>query len=274
MKFSISDKRSEMAFVHERVNRLLAATMAVFVMVMIKRHYSLAGPEQLAWILLPTARLTSLLTGANPVWEAGVGYADFGRGVVIAPACAGVNFMIMVFGLAVFCGLARMRRFSVLTSWMALSLLGAYLGTLGVNTVRIAISMALYRADIYTIWLSPAALHRLVGVGLYLGALGLFFKGLTPIIDIFAERFDESCCRQDHVVWPSWLPLGWYLVGAVGVPAANLIFRRPQHAFGEHCSIVVVTAIGLWIGGMVVKRLMDPYGNRKLLDGKNTDRGR
>ncbi len=273
MDLSITDERSDMILFHSRTNRLLIAMMAMVVMVMLKRHYSMAGPEQLLWILLPTARLLALLTGTDPVWEAGVGYVDFSRGIVIAPACAGVNFVIMAFALAVFCGLARLRRFSVLAAWLAFSFFGAYICTLGTNTLRIAVSMALYRADIYNTWLSPAALHRLVGVWLYLGALGLFFKGLAPIIDSFAAHF-EPCCRSNHLIWPSWLPLGWYLLGAVGVPAVNLVFRRPPPAFGKHCLMVVASAVILWIVVVVMRRLVDRYGNRNVFDGKHTDCGR
>lgn len=252
MGVSIVDTQSEMTAMHGRVNRLLVAAMAILIMLVLKRHYSLAAADQLSWILFPTARLTAWITGANPVWEAGVGYADFSRGIIIAPACAGVNFMIMAFGLAVFCGLGQLKRVAVLIPWVAMSLCGAYLMALGVNTLRIVLSMALYQADIYSAWLTPAALHRLAGVWLYLGALGLFFRGLQPIIIYFGDRFDRTCPYR-RVVWPAWLPLGWYITGAVGVPAANLVFRHPLPAFGEHCLTVVVSAVVLWAGSRVIK---------------------
>ncbi|MEJ2641087.1 MAG: exosortase K, partial [Desulfosarcinaceae bacterium] len=243
MRFTISDTcAAGMTTAHERINRLLAGTLAVVVMLLLKRHYSQAGPEQLAWMLAPTAHLIAWITGTAPLWEAGVGYVDFGRGIIIAPACAGVNFMIMAFGLAVFCSLGRLRRLLALTVWMALALSGAYLATLGVNTLRIILSMALYRADIDAAWLTPEALHRVTGVWLYLGALGLSFKGLQPIMTWFGERFDPQG-RSRGAVWPPWLPLAWYLCGAVGVPAIHLVVQRPLPAFGEHCLAVVTAAV-------------------------------
>ena len=257
--------------VHRRLNRLLAAMLAVVVMLVLKRHYSLAGPDQLTWILYPTARLTAWLTGTNPMWEAGVGYADFGRGIIIVPACAGINFMIMAFGLAVFCALGRLQHLSLLTLWMAAALAGAYLLTLGVNTQRIAVSMALYQADIYGAWLTPERLHRLVGVWIYLSALGLFFKGLQPIINALGDRFDPHC-RPGQVIWPAWLPLLWYLTGAVGVPAVNLVFRDPLPAFGGHGLTVVAAAVALW-GGTGLVKLFARYLNRNRLNGKDIDRG-
>lgn len=235
---------------HLRANRMLGAVPAILVMLVLKDYYSKAVAGDLIWILAPTARMVSWLTSANPVWESGVGYADFSRGIIIAPACAGINFMIMTFGLAAFCGLRRIHRLPPLLAFLTLCLVGAYGAALGVNTLRIVLSMALYRADIYTLWLTPARVHRLAGTALYLSALGLFFIGLQPIMHAFCKRFDhdDGVCRTR---WPYWLPLIWYLLGAVGVPMANLLFRRPMPGFIEHCATVVlfvITAFGaVWI---------------------------
>lgn len=242
--------RSIQAAFHLRVNRMLGAVLAIAVMLVLKGFYSKAAADDLIWILAPTARIVSWLTRANPVWESGVGYADFSRGIIIAPACAGINFMIMTFGLAAFCGLRRIRRLTPLLAFLALCLIGAYGAALGVNALRIVLSMALYRWDIYSLWLTPARVHRLAGTALYLSALGLFFMGLQPIIHAFCRRFD----RDDGAAgtrWPFWLPFVWYLLGAVGVPMANLLFRRPLPGFIEHCATValfVIMAFGaVWI---------------------------
>ncbi|BBO84246.1 hypothetical protein DSCO28_48120 [Desulfosarcina ovata subsp. sediminis] len=273
MDITINTRQGEMAAVHQRIDRLLAGAAALLAMLVLKRHYSLAGAEDLLWILAPTARLTAWAGGAQPVWETGVGYADFGRGIVIAPACAGVNFMIMAFGLAALCGLGRLRRLASLLVWLVLSLAAAYLAALGVNTLRIVFSMVLYRADIYSAWLTPDALHRVAGVWIYLSALGLFFKGLQPIMNRFADRFDPGR-RSFRVIRSPWLPLGWYLLGTLGVPAANLMVKAPLPAFGTHCLTVVAAALMLWGGGLLLKRLIARTVNRNALNGQDTDRGR
>jgi exosortase K len=227
---------------HLRVNRMLGAVLAILVMLVLKDFYSKAAAKDLIWILAPTARMVSWLTCANPVWESGVGYADFSHGIIIAPACAGINFMIMTFGLAAFCGLRRIHRLPPLLTFLALCLVGAYGAALGVNALRIVLSMALYRWDIYTLWLTPDRVHRLAGAALYLSALGLFFMGLQPIIHAFCKRFDpDDGARRTR--WPFWLPFVWYLLGAVGVPMANLLFRRPLPGFIEHCATVALLVI-------------------------------
>ncbi len=269
---AINPTPAEMAAVHTRLNRLLGGAAALLVMLALKRHYSLAGAEQLLWILAPTARLAAWFGGAQPVWEAGVGYADFGRGIVIAPSCAGVNFLIMAFGLAAVCGLGRLQRFPVLAAWLLLSLAAAYLLALAVNTGRIILSMWLYRANIYSTWLTPGAVHRLAGVWLYLGALGLFFRGLQPIINRFAARIDPLG-RSVGAVRRRWLPLGWYLLGAVGVPAANLAFKAPPPAFGAHCLAVAAAAVTLWGGGLLINGFIARYRAGNAPNDHHTDRG-
>jgi len=233
--------------VHRRINRLMGAMLTILVMLILKRYFSTAAADQLTWMLAPTAQLTAWLTAARPVWEQGTGYVDFVQGIIIAPACAGINFMIMAFGLGAAVGLLRIRRLAPLLAWLIFSLAGAYGLALSVNAVRIAISMALYQADIQIGWLTVARVHRLAGVGIYLGALGLFFKTLEPIINRYCGRFDSKQ-RPVRSGLPTWLPLGWYLLGAVGVPTVNLLFRNPSAGFGEHCLTVILTGLILYAG--------------------------
>ncbi|MGD8846963.1 MAG: exosortase K [Desulfobacteraceae bacterium] len=129
---------------HIRTPRILATAVAVLIMLAFKRHYSLATAGQLDWILAPTATLLAWLTPAQPVYESGVGYVDFARGIIVAPACAGVNFMIMTFGLGALCGLVNIRRTGPMWAWLPLSLAGAFGYTIIINTVRIFLSMMLY----------------------------------------------------------------------------------------------------------------------------------
>ena len=159
-------------------------------------------------------------------------------------------------------GLRHLRRMPPILAWLGLALAGAFGLAVGVNALRIAASMWLYQADIYTGWLTPARVHRLAGVCLYLCALGLFFKGLQPIIARYSRRFDPLEKGAGRP-WPAWLPLGWYLLGAVGVPAADLVFRRPAAGFGEHCLTVVVAALVVWGGAGGIRRLAATTGHRR-----------
>jgi exosortase K len=250
-------QQHDLTAVNRRINQLIGALLTLLVMLVLKGHYSTATAGQLTWMLAPTARLTAWLTSAHPVWEAGTGYVDFRRGIIIAPACAGINFMIMAFGLAAFSGLLRICRLAPLLSWLILSLAGAYGLALGVNAVRIAISIRLYQAEIHWAWFTVDRVHRLAGIGVYLGALGLFFKFLGPIISCYCNRSDPRN-RPASLSLPAWLPLGWYLLGAVGVPTANLLFRNPAADYGEHCVTVILAGLALYTGGRLIRR----FGSR------------
>lgn len=238
-----------------QATRILAAVLSLLIMLALKHHYSLASADQLNWILAPTAKLVAWLTPAHPAYESGVGYVDFSQGIIVAPACAGVNFMIMAFGLAVLCCMAGMSRPTTLLICLVASLCSAYGYTLLVNAVRIGLSMMLYRADIYGQWLTAQRLHRLAGIGLYLGALWVWFAGLRSAMGACG---DAAMRRRRSLFFklPDWLPLAWYLLGAVGVPLANLIFQGRSFEFGEHC-ITIMAAVGcVWIVVRMVPRLL------------------
>jgi exosortase K len=214
-----------------RVTRILAVALTLLTMLALKRHYSLATPDQLEWILAPTAKLVAWLTRAHPVHESGVGYVDFTQGIIVAPACAGVNFMIMAFGLAALCGLVKMRRLEAILVWPAVALTCAYGYTLMINALRIGLSMVLYEAHIYGGWVTVERVHRLMGIGLYLCALWIFFTGLQFILSRIGGQGRPL---------PAWLPLCWYLAGAAGVPLVNLLFQSRTPSFGEHIVTVLI----------------------------------
>jgi len=234
--------------------RVLAAGLTVLIMLLLKRHYSVATAGQLDWILAPTATLVAWFTSANPVLESGVGYVDFAKGIIVAPGCAGVNFMIMAFGLAAFCGLHQIHRLPSQLTWLILALVAAYGLTLVVNTWRIGLSMALYNADIYTEWLTAARVHRLAGVALYLGALWLYFLGLRRVISLYCRQLDRHQHRKN--MHPSgWSVLGWYLLGAVGVPLANGAWQKGPPAFGEHCTTVILGGFAVFVAVTIGRRV-------------------
>lgn len=230
------------AIPHGGASRILGALVTLLTMLSLKRHYSLATADQLDWILAPTARLVAWLTSAHPVYEYGAGYVDFSQGIIVAPACAGINFLIMAFGLAALCGLIHIQRIRDLLPLLAIAIGLAYGYTLVVNTLRIALSMALYKAEIYGGWLTMERLHRVAGITLYAAALWLFFMGLQIIINRYCKRLPRQISAQKRSL-PAWLPFGWYVTGAAGVPLANLLFHKGAPALVEHCLTIAITVI-------------------------------
>ena len=234
---------------------LFPVGLAVLVMLLLKCHYSMATATQLDWILRPTAILVSWFTSADLVPEIGVGHVDFVKGIIVAPGCAGVNFMIIAFGLTAFYGLHHIRRLPSQLAWLPLALAAAYGLTLMVNTMRIALSMTLYDANIYTAWLTAARVHRLTGVGLYFSALWLYFLGLRRVVTIYCLHFARQK-HHKHMHASGWWVWSSYLLVALAVPLANLAWQKGPAAFGEHCVTVLIACVTFWALIVVMSRLL------------------
>ena len=147
-------------------SQLAGIALAVALVIAGKHAIREASADELGWLLAPTARCVSALTGSHFVREAGVGYIDRSITVEIASVCAGVHFMLAAI-LALALGWYRHMQ-----SWrtMAQRLVGvvavAYLATILINTLRIVTAIAMHAHD-----LGGSELHRLEGVLVYLGGL-------------------------------------------------------------------------------------------------------
>src|SRR5690606_10931072 len=85
------------AFLREHRWRIAALAVAAAVIVVGKQFYRDATPADLRWILAPTAKLVSWLSGHAFVYESGQGWINTDVMFVIAPACAGVHFALAAF---------------------------------------------------------------------------------------------------------------------------------------------------------------------------------
>ena len=160
-----------MRFLREHRWQLAALVVAVTIIVAGKQSYRNASAGELGWILAPTARLVSAVSGTSFVYEAGVGWVDRDATFIIAPACAGVNFAMAAF-LALSLGwLARMRTLRGTAARVGGAAALAYVATLVVNTLRIVIAIALHRGTIDVGELDHAEVHRIEGIVIYLGGL-------------------------------------------------------------------------------------------------------
>ncbi len=145
--------------------------VALLVVVIGKQAYRSASAAELGWILAPTARLVSAVSGTDFVYEAGIGWVDLGVTFIIAPACAGVNFAIAGFLALTLGWLGGMRSARSVAVRLAGAAALAYVATLVVNTVRIVIAIALHLGTIDLGGLDRAEVHRFEGIVVYLAGL-------------------------------------------------------------------------------------------------------
>jgi exosortase K len=141
--------------------------LVLFIAFGLKYHYSQAGSVDLVWILEPTARLVEHISGIEFESEVDTGFISREYRIIIAPSCAGINFLIIVFCMAMFSGIHVIRHSGSKLLWLIASLVCAYILTVAVNTLRIIASIYAYNADIYFGWITPARIHRLEGVVIY-----------------------------------------------------------------------------------------------------------
>ena len=140
---------------------------------LLKRYYSHASADSLRWVLAPTAWLVGALYRAPFSFVSGYGYFSPELRFGIIPACAGINFLIIVMG-AFACGiLPQVSSLAARARWLLAGAAAAYVVTILANAVRIAIAVWL---QLHPVELDHAQLHRVEGTLVYLVFLFAFYS--------------------------------------------------------------------------------------------------
>ena len=173
--------------------RLLALLITLGGGFWLKLVYSRAGADELAWVLTPSAFIAQL-AGVELVPEPGAGFISRSAHMVVGPACAGVNFLLASWLALYSCmqGGLRQPRLRGLLALSVLCLSAAYLVTVSMNGLRIALAAQLFALDIYSSLWTKARVHRLLGVVLYAAAL--------CALCLAAERLRTLAPSPDHIV--------------------------------------------------------------------------
>jgi exosortase K len=213
---------------------LLACALAVG----LKHQYSHASAEELRWILAPTTWLSSLFTSGQFAFRAGEGYLNREQSVLISPACAGINFLVVAL-LSLVTGFGG--RFASLRGrglWCAAAVGLAYLTTLVVNALRISASVAVAHLAARVTGLTFQSVHRLLGIFIYLA--GLLCLCLT------VQLWLSSRGRGPVNSAAPLLALGCYAAVTLLVPLLGGAARNPQYwAHAAPVSVVVGVSAAL-----------------------------
>ena len=196
--------------------------LALLLALGVKAFYSRAGASQLAFILAPSCWLAAHLGGLDLVAEQGAGYISHAHRMVVGPACAGVNFLIISF-LAVFLS-RRMAGVRDGIRGLLIAIAAAYVATILTNGLRIILAAHLFQLG-GAGWFTPERIHRLAGVLIYCVAVVALCRTLTP--------------GGGSLI----VPLACYVGVAIGLPLLNGAGRN--RLFVEHA--LVVTAVSLLV---------------------------
>jgi exosortase K len=204
----------------------------------LKRYYSLAEADSLVWILAPTARCVELVSGTPFTFEGGTGFTNLEHRAVIAPACAGINFMVIVFCMMAFCLINRSKKIGTRLLVVAISFLAAYCLTIGINALRIALAINLYDADVHFGWFTQERIHRLEGTVIYFASLCIIYAIMTHILR--AETQVVACrikvCRV-------FTPAAWYLAVTLALPLVLGKYSVYKGQLLEHGLFVLVIPV-------------------------------
>jgi exosortase K len=195
----------------------------------LKLYYSTASADHLRWILAPTAAFVETVSGAAFEFEPHAGYISADRSFLIAPSCAGVNFLITAFLMLSIRKLLSARSGNRGWAFIPAALLIAYVVTLFANTARISIALGLQRMPMEIGWLNPDQLHRFEGVFVYFGFLLMLFA--------VGERVSSG--TTSGLLRKSIIPLFVYYATAFAIPLANGAYRQGSD-FWEHSRSVLL----------------------------------
>lgn len=223
---------------------ILTPLLALALALLLKHHYSHASAEDLRWILAPTTWVTSLFVSGEFAFQAGQGYLSREQSVLVSPACAGVNFLVvallsLVLGFSShFAGLGQRAR------WFAASLGLAYLTTLLVNASRIALSIALAHLAARMTGLTFQSVHRLLGIFIYLA--GLLSLCLTVQLWLSSRGARPEKAGPLHRNRAPLLALGCYATVTLLVPLLGGAAHNPDYwSHAAPVSVLVVVSAAL-----------------------------
>ena len=193
----------------------------------LKLYYSAASPDELRWILAPTAWLVETLSGRTFSFEAHAGYMSSDHTFLIARSCAGVNFLVICFLTLYFC---FSRCFHSKLRWLMWSAALSYFAAIAANGLRIYLSAHLWIADFYLGWITQGQMHRLAGTVVYYASLIALYVVVESFMGVKASRFG---------------PLLWYIGITLGIPLVGRIAVGGTSEFSQHAVWVVAIAVTL-----------------------------
>ena len=200
----------------------------------LKAYFSSANADGLRWVLAPTCWVAGQLGGIAFVDEAGAGFISHSEHLVVGPACAGLNFLIICFAALFFPLAHRLDGAARRAAWLAACLALAYLAAILTNATRVVIAARLYQLPGDGDLLTRARLHRLTGTVLYCVSL----LGLHRAAEgwIGARR-----ARGSALAWLS--PLVFYVGMTIVVPLLHRPSLGVDARFLEHTVFVVGTIL-------------------------------
>lgn len=200
------------------------------------------------WMLNPTSRWVSILCGIPFEYLPNMGYVNHYHKFLIAPSCAGIKFMAIIFLMLIFSFLYRQRSVQGRALWFCFSAVFSYVSTVFVNGIRIAASIylpdVLSRLGLVKGWLNPDRLHTLIGTVIYFFALCMIYLMISCLCSREFPQADKEPSGSDDKIHPIpfyrlLTPIFWYLGIVLALPFCARILRGEWEGFGQYAILII-----------------------------------
>lgn len=230
---------------------------ALIVLMGLKLFYRGAGCEELKWILSPTARWVSALSGISFEYVPRTGYVSHDMRFIIARSCSGFQFMIITAAALIFSFFHRAmsagkefhsapRRLLCGFGWILAGFAVSFVLTILVNGMRILLSIYLplflgqmplsERLDAPGGWLTQDRLHTLIGTAVYFTSLLVICR----LMDSLTLRLFGGLQKSLPGALRSFLqPVFWYFFFVLGIPVLNRAWKKGPRAFADYAALVL-----------------------------------
>lgn len=217
--------------------------MAAAIVALVMNHFCRTNDsDALKWILAPTARWVSALSGISFEYLPHQGYVNHFYQFLIASSCSGSRFMLLTF---------LMLAFSFLISdlleenssvhkeyiWFVFSMFFSYIATIFVNGIRITASIylpaVLERKHLMDGWLSDDRLHTLIGTVTYFASLCVVYL----LASLFRRRVFRREKRQTDILL--FVPAFWYLLVVLILPIVKRMYHNEWDGFGQYAAVII-----------------------------------
>lgn len=233
--------------------------------VLVLRCFSkITDSNVILWMLAPTARWAGILGGLSFEYLPHQGYACHSYYFLIAPSCAGIRFMMIVFLMLTVSFLHRIEQKRSGYLWFGFSIIFSYIDTILVNGIRIIASIylpiLLKRIRLQNGWLTPDRLHTLIGTVVYFSSLCVIYLLASVICKLWflrshaemassAAKFDGTPslpalaaaravpCRRMLV------PAFWYLLTVLVLPFCKRVLTNDWEGFGQYALLVLGSCV-------------------------------
>ena len=216
----------------------------------VKYMYHMAGSAELDFILAPTARWVTFLSGIPFVRQTDIGYINNNLRFIIAPACSGVQFMLISFAALFLPFVHRIKSVAGKFGWLAGSAAFAYPFTIFVNGFRIVLAIYvpgyLYKWGIYADWLTAERLHTIIGTVVYVAAL----LAVYPPASLVSVKISRASSAMNETLFMKMVyrfmpPLLCYFAVALGIPFLYNARQNDFPKFLEYAALITAVCLVL-----------------------------